>query len=394
MAWISDVVQRPKPLRQLLIAIGRNEPGERLARLAAEIDVADVVQGAQRHHVVSLMHERLRDADGVPTELINALGHLRLIAQIRVLHLERAISVLTATLEVPWMTVKGRALANWQTDPATREFNDIDIVVRPADFGGAVEQLAVAGIELIGANWHGYHAHEVAEIPLAFDGASIDLHWNLIALGRTRRHIRIPTEALFERADQVPLGGTEVLTLDPVDTLLHLCANVGLDGGRRLRGLLDIHAVAGSDCVDFAAFAARARQYGVARLAAAVLQRSNMLLGTSIPSGLLAELAESRAWLAANQMIERAGSAGWHSSDGIASGLLLGSGRDSHVATVGALGRTVGSIILSKFGRPALTQAGGDLDWQQRPADGDVEAHRTAYLDWVAAEAMRGIAAA
>ena len=65
----------------------------------------------------------------------------------------------------------------------------------------------------------------------------------------------------------------------PVDTLVHLCVNTGLDGGRRLRGLIDVDTVLQSGRIDVAELTARSHHTGTGRLCAAVLQRASTVLG-------------------------------------------------------------------------------------------------------------------
>ncbi len=270
-------------------------------------------------------------------------------------------------------------------NPATRDFGDVDLIVKAGDFERAVDSLAAAGIEPVTSNWHGFLDHEVAEVPVRFETSVVDLHWHVVATGEARRHLQLPTAEFFERAEPVRVGELDLLTMCPVDTLVHLCVNTGLDGGRRLRGLIDVDTVLQSGRIDVAELTARSHHTGTGRLCAAVLQRASTVLGRPLPAGLLAELSPGRSWLIANRAVDQAGLANRQSMTSVASGLLIGSGRDSFPATVVAFGRAVGRALATRLGRPGLTDPGGQLDWQRLPVGGQVDVHRREYLDWVVA---------
>ena len=138
-------------------------------------------------------------------------------------------------------------------------------------FGNVFDGMVKAGFEELSANWDGFLDHEVSEIPLVrgLDGGP--------ALGSRRhrggrRELTWQMAPLFERAERISLGSDEVATLDPADTLLHLCINGGLDGARTLLRLVDIDVVARSGRVDWMDFAKRAR---AARAARSALQCSS-----------------------------------------------------------------------------------------------------------------------
>jgi hypothetical protein len=372
-------------LRQLLLAAARPDTDvRRIAALVGSVDLGEMVAAARHHRVLSLLHDRLLRIDGIRRDALDALAIPRLVAEAHRFHLYRTLTRAAAALDVPMLTVKGHVLAaNWYEDPTTRDFNDIDVVVMRTDFERAVDSLSAVGIEPATSNWHGFLECKVAEVPVRFETSVVDLHWHVVAMGDARRHLRLSTAELFERAEPTRLGELDLLTMCPVDTLLHLCVNVGLDGGRRLRGLIDIDTVLHSGRVDVAEFAARARQTGTGRLCAAMLQRSSTVLARPLPPRLLDELSPSRSWLIANRVVDRVSLANRGSMASVASGLLLGSGRATSAATMMAFARAVSRALATRVGRSGLTDPGGQLDWRRLPADGQVAAHRRDYFDWV-----------
>ena len=190
---------------------------------------------------------------------IDGLLEMRLRAQAKRLDAKRTLWVLQGALDVPFLVVKGPVLSSyWYADGQVREFSDLDVLVAPADFGRVVDVLFEEGAMPRATNWHGFRRLEVAEIPLALGATTIDLHWDLVALGEDRRDIRLPVHELFDDSVEVQVGERDVRTLCPVDTLLHLCVNAGLDGAHRLRSLIDVDTVVRSGRVDLDEFAARA----------------------------------------------------------------------------------------------------------------------------------------
>jgi Uncharacterised nucleotidyltransferase len=372
-------------VRKLVLAAVRAAPDEaELEELVRGVDADALCAFAEHHRVVALLHRRLRGVPGLPTAARDRLAAGSLAAQAKRLHAQRTLAVLSASLDVPFLVMKGQVLAaHWYDEPALREFNDVDLLVEPRNFGRALDELSAAGFRPLATNWHGFLEHQVAEIPLAFESSMVDLHWDVVALGSSRREIRLPAQELLRRGESIELNGGRVLTLDPADTLLHLCINQGLGGARRLRGLVDVDTVVRSGRVDLPVLAERAHEAGAARLCSAVLQRARTMLHTPVPSAFLAGLSPTRSWLRVNDVADRWRVATRDSHSGIASGQLLAAGRRSRVGTLKALVRSMSCDIATRLGRPGLAGADGELDWRRVPDDGDVNAHRRRYLAWV-----------
>ncbi len=376
--------------RRLVIAACRpSTTALELEELVRDVGVEALVSQADYHRVASTLYDRLDGLDGVAKRLGDELLARRLAAQVRRLDAQRALLLLQRVLDAPFLVVKGPVLSShWYPRDRLRDFNDLDVLVAPADFGRVFEALCAEGAVPRASNWHGFRAHGVAEVPLRLGSTTIDLHWDLVALAEHRSDIRLPIHELFEQSVTVPVGELEVRTLDPVDTLLHLCVNTGLGDAHRLRNLVDVDVVVGSGRVDLGEFAVRSDRLGLGRLCSAVLQRAVSVLGTELPEGFLAGLSPSRSWLLANAAVDRAGLwSGGHAS--VASSRLVAAGRSSAPATAAAFGRATRRGVLERVGHPSLGQVGGDLDWQRLPADGDIDAHRRRYFDYVAAQGRR-----
>ena len=124
-----------------------------------------------------------------------------------------------------------------------------------------------------------------------YRGASpleIDLHWNLINMYRGR--FRMPTRELLQRAVVVHLAGVEVCTLDPTDSLIHLCLHAAISGGDRIMWLKDIERAVTVRTPVWDDVVSRSRRWNVAAPVGLMLSRSAQFLGAQLPAGLIRDL--------------------------------------------------------------------------------------------------------
>jgi hypothetical protein len=370
--------------RLLLALIDSRTTADRIIGLTDAADYPALLAVAQAHRVLGVVHRRLVDAGvDLPRPWAARFQRYRSSAALAQLASYRTIAGIVDAVSLPLLVVKGPVLgAVWYGDPSVRRFSDVDVLVRRRDFPVVLDQLLAAGFAERSQNWRGFLDHEVAEIPLAHEAATVDLHWDLVAIGSIRREFVWDMESLFARAESVRLGPEHVLTLDPADTLLHLCVNGGLDGARMLSRLVDIDVVARGGRVDWAEFVDRARGAGTGALCGAVLQRTWSLIGTPLPPGLLADLEPFPGWLWLNAFVDRHR----HSRRfvyGVASGALLASGRATRRQTFERFMWTALAFGKTRLGRPGLTDAGGQLDWQRGTDTAEGDADRLQYLNWV-----------
>lgn len=167
---------------------------------------------------------------------------------------------------------------------AGRHIGDLDILV-PRD------RLADVETALIDAGWEwvkndpydqAYYRQWMHELPPLIHGARdrmIDVHHNLLPL--TARH-HIDAAALVDRAQPVADG---VLTLDPIDRLIHCAAHMLADGDLAggLRNLWDFHCLTGDaaalDGAWQAQLLARAQGFGLTHSVRRALRLSAALYG-------------------------------------------------------------------------------------------------------------------
>jgi hypothetical protein len=130
--------------------------------------------------------------------------------------------------KLPFRTLKGSAVAHIDfPDPELRSFGDVDILVRPGDFGRVVEVLESMGgrrsvPELRPGFDRRFGKGAVIKMPA---GLEIDLHRTFVAgaLGMT-----IDLDSLFKRKTSFVLGDRELLALGPEERFIHACMNAAL----------------------------------------------------------------------------------------------------------------------------------------------------------------------
>ncbi|MBI4259880.1 MAG: nucleotidyltransferase family protein [Actinobacteria bacterium] len=345
-------------------------------------DLAGVAEAAAYHRVSGLVHRALSAAGGrvaLPGDEMHRLeaayhaavrDHLRTLGD-----LSAAGSALDAA-GVPWLVVKGPVLAErYYGSPGERAYGDVDLLVPRGAFPDAVDALEGAGMPVIDRNWRLLRAELRSQVHVELPlGTLADVHWHLVEPGRDP--FELPVEAMIERSRPVSLGGQEVLTLDPGDTLLHLALHAALSGGHRLVWLKDVERAMASEPPDWDELVGRARAARAVRPLGVILRRVARTLGRTAPREVMRGVEGGALAKAVGRAIDRS-SPPERSAGRWSLGQL-----EARVAGRGPVGGAVQALRLAGKIRPdraARTYGHAIL----RP-DGDL-ADRRAYLDAVRA---------
>jgi putative nucleotidyltransferase-like protein len=213
-------------------------------------DEPDLLAAINRQRVADLLHQNAASLDlptSVRDQIATAHRDAARMLLVRVLEMARLQQVL-ADAEVPWLSLKGPALAVQTTgDPAARGVGDIDVLVDSADVARVCTSLAAAGwvIRPYGSAVPGTWAwrHVIASFnEMTFDGPSstVDLHWRLDPTQGALPGFK----TLWDRRIRVDVGDLAVDTLGLVDAFTHTCHHAAKDDWRWLRSLADIHRLA------------------------------------------------------------------------------------------------------------------------------------------------------
>ena len=218
------------------IAAGRDlgpvVDGSTLVRSAREHRMTGLLWTRERHRQRSDLapwHEELRREDLLARATARRLGEA----------LQEVVRRL-GDIRVEVVTIKGITTeARWYSRHGERPCDDVDVLVGPADISRIDEILHVLqpnhplgpGLERL------VRAGRIAAIPVAVDGVSVDLHFDLLQLGISVRG----ADRIWERTllFHVP-DGDAVRVLDPETALVHLLLNLNKDHFARLLGYVDI----------------------------------------------------------------------------------------------------------------------------------------------------------
>ncbi len=245
------------------------------------------VQMVERHRLaLSLVQVALdsgHELNGRAGHYLAALAADDRATRLRVLRARRAAAQALDGLD--WVVIKGETIAAAMAEPHLRTFNDLDILVHPTQMADAAAALIADGFDEINQNWRAYVTHLVGEVPFSGFGATLDLHWQLVALGRTRRAIDFDIGSIIERRTTIVSHDNTVPVLAAEDQLLHVATHCALGGANRLDQLRDIAVLTGGDAksLDWGVVANRAERYGVRRLIGHALDRSSLTLGYQLP---------------------------------------------------------------------------------------------------------------
>jgi hypothetical protein len=365
----------------------RPPPG--FAALLRGHDLSELPFAAHYHGVMGCLYHSLRATPEAPTWLmteVTRLYHLGMAAQLRIMADLRAAVVALEMAGVDHLVVKGPVLAEAvYSRPDLRNFKDVDLVVRPEDFGDAVRALEGGGIPMLDRNWRLVHEQMRGQLHFQLPrGTVLDLHWHLVNQHRGR--FAIDVHSLLERSRRVEVGGVGVSALEPVDALLHLCLHAALSGGDQLVWIKDLEQTILNGAPDWRQVVVRAREWGVTVQAGVMLSRAAHVLHAAVPEQVIAELLPGRMRRWSVRALEHARPPGCARGEPSLSRLLVRTaGQGAKVTALDAGRRVVHRLCRAPdravFTNPMLRTSGGEDD-------------RQAYLAAVARESTTGPVAA
>jgi hypothetical protein len=247
-----------------------------------------LIEAGRSHRVLNLVYlatDGLVDPDdpsaaGLKRYHIHHVGH-----HLRALEDLAGIVRVLGDRGIDWIVVKGPVLSEVVYErPDLRVYKDLDVVIRGDAFAEAIDAFEAAGSELLDRNWALIRREGRAQLHVVLRlGTIADVHRHLLNRAVVRNSFMIPMEDLFARARSVAIGHVVVRTLDPVDTLLHLCIHGGLAGGHQLLWLKDIDTSVRREPPRWDELVDRAHGWRAASIVALMLRRARATLGTAVP---------------------------------------------------------------------------------------------------------------
>ncbi len=172
--------------------------------------------------------------------------------------------------DIPLILLKGIALLERVYPVAEqRPMQDIDVLVRQADFERAATLLQAQGYEFSNkaSLWNEAFGREfMGNVAYSKDRVAFDLHWHPVTMSWFRATTAFDLDGLWARAIPTDIAGAPALRLCPEDEVLHLCYHTAVHHGlAHPHGVRDILGVlrVERDALDWAVLAARAREWRV-----------------------------------------------------------------------------------------------------------------------------------
>lgn len=299
-----------RPEMQLLFCCARrghdsSRRDELLFLIHRGIDWDYLLTVASQHGVVPLVQQALSGycADEVPTEVLEKLKAISRSNAQHNLHLTSSLLALLTAFEarsVSAVPYKGPMLAaRAYGNLSSRQFCDLDILVRQPDVLKAIEVLTKNGYRLelpIGQSTpilKLIHSKKDFRFVSADNRVVVELHWRLAG-----RHFYFPysLDLLWERLERISFSGTAVLTFRPEDMLVILCAHGSKHLWGRLLWICDIAAlVDASPRIDWSVTMRNARESGSQRMVLLGLYLAKTLLDTRLPREVERAIRADRA---------------------------------------------------------------------------------------------------
>jgi hypothetical protein len=293
----------------LLLSLARTVPDAERANaiVDAGVDWRACLDLATRHRVRPLVYKSLSNVcwDRVPAEVqsdweqaYHSISGRNRFATGELIWIADAFR----EAELPLVTLKGPVLAEMAyCDFALREFSDLDLLIRVADFKKAYDLLKrlgytpvlnVGGDQVLQFLWHQGELTFTSNL----QRPEIDLHWRAAT---THTALSIEADYFWSRFQPVQLAGETVLSFAPQDLPLYLASQGGQDQWSDLRRLCDLtEFLRRRPDFDWEQLMEAGRRLHGSRVLLLGLQLASDLLGAEIPhhvrQGMLQDAALPR----------------------------------------------------------------------------------------------------
>ncbi len=251
---------------------------------------------ALAHGVLPLIHRRLQQvaAGLAPAPAMRMMAIWQKAHELCVAQMTGDLIKVVRTLEaaqIHVICIKGPVLAQFAYgDPAMRDFDDLDILVKQSDYAQAESILHRLGLQPTIDEFFPTHTtteHELSserERHFTFPNQPycIELHWRLTTSGYPRA---LDTAPLWLYSQQVLLQGHTLCTLGLADQRLHTCHHGTHHFWAKLRYLVDFSAsMRAIDAEGWQALLDNAHRQGLFRPLLVALGLSRDLLGHTLPA--------------------------------------------------------------------------------------------------------------
>ncbi len=296
--WHLNLQSLTPEARFLLSGVRPGGSGAECAALAGAVtDWPFVLTLAQRHTVVPLLYQRLKEImSAVPAPFSQELQDLARASVSSALLLTSELVKLLELFDthgIPALPYKGPALgAGFYGNATLRQFNDLDVLVRPVDLPRAQALLQERGWQtdthLRGAQARSFVRHYDSYKYLRA-GVLLELHWSVV---ERRFAFPLTVDEMLERARPFTLLGRSILVPTAEDTLLFSCFHGAKHLWERFSWLCDVaYIIAARPDLDWDVILARTQRLGCEHALLLSLSLAQDYLQTMLPAGITRRLA-------------------------------------------------------------------------------------------------------
>ncbi|MFZ2119434.1 MAG: nucleotidyltransferase family protein [Pseudonocardiaceae bacterium] len=204
---------------------------------------------------------------------------------------------------IEWLVFKGPVLSDVIYErPRSRDYSDLDVLVRPDEIERAVKVLTRNGAQ----NPPSEHPSRMRRLGrgelslLLHNGTLLDLHWDVINKAELRSRFAISADHLFADSREVQLDGSTVRTFGEIDTILHLALHGCFSGADKLRYLLDLQQALKKSKPSAPSLLRRAESFGLELMLRLMVNRMTAFVDDAVPLRLPRSSVAANLWLAAD----------------------------------------------------------------------------------------------
>ena len=242
---------------------------------------------AERHGLLPVVCSLLEPAE-IPPEVRNRLRDSASLNSRQALWLTQLLCTIIDLLEercIPCLPYKGPILAQTlYNDVASRQYSDLDILVRPSDLSHTADALASLGLtsasHLTPAE---VKAHLTSGYEQVFDGPKcrnvVEIQWRILPRFYS---VSFNLEDFFEQSEQVSIGARTFRTLSCNNLLLVLCVHAAKHAWANLSWIRDIAVLGTSPDIAWQRVLSAASHLGIQRIVGISFRLANQLLGTPL----------------------------------------------------------------------------------------------------------------
>ena len=253
-----------------------------------------VLDAAVDHGLTAQFYAGIQDGSGGPAQMLAEIHSAFLAQACRNLHLTGALFEILPRFRacgVEFAVMKGAAVALLAfKQVTTREFTDLDLLVRPQHIDEARIILHKLGYRQF-PNPNGKpHSEKDIVFIRESDQVMVELHW---ALNPTARRFPLEANGIWTRLQTVSFQNERIPTLGLEDTFLSLCIHGSVHGWTSLKWVYDVAqliTVKGAD-VDWTAVIRHSTATGCLRTVLVGVQLAVAFFNAPVPNQLTAHIA-------------------------------------------------------------------------------------------------------